>query len=497
MAYGESASPIPYSAPKIGVTSIDGVATLWADVPGPFYASLSFRAGRSDERLVTSGIAHLAEHLAVPPEPSHLVDVNAAVDLTRTTFVASGDRRAVCSYLEEVVVRMHAVDAGRIEQEAAVLLQEEATMGPSPVGDLLRVRYGASGYGVAGFEQLGLYRPTLRDLEDWAARYFTSANAVLVLSSEPPTELRLPLPSGKLVGPKEPHPPLVDTPFIGDGLPGAVVIGMVSGPSPAAAAGLNVAVERLLRRLRHELATTYGVEAGNEALGPSLVHRTLFADVREGWEASAVREILSVIESLATDGPTDEERERERVRFVRQHDEPTSVLGLMDFMAEEQLYGRPTTAEEIFDRSVSPTGSDIRDAMAAARATTVMLVPEGTVDAPPTWHTFRAVGSEPFEGRSFRPSGVRNRLSSDRFVVGSGGFSLRLEGTWQSVRWDDVEVAVTAGDSRFFIIARDGAWIDIDPRGWSGGSALRREIVDHLPAVRHIVVPPDQLPSPR
>lgn len=47
-------------------TSTSGVPTFWTDGPGRFSAGLVFRVGRVDETLVTSGITHLVEHLALP-----------------------------------------------------------------------------------------------------------------------------------------------------------------------------------------------------------------------------------------------------------------------------------------------------------------------------------------------------------------------------------------------------------------------------------------------
>ena len=57
-------------------------------------------------------------------------------------------------------------------------------------------RYGATDYGLARVEQLGVRRVSGIDLKAWSRRFVTRANSVLWLSGPPPAGLRLHLPDG-------------------------------------------------------------------------------------------------------------------------------------------------------------------------------------------------------------------------------------------------------------------------------------------------------------
>ena len=52
-------------AGALHLTEVDGVRTIWAEVPGPLRAGLVLRMGAADETLARRGAGHLLEHLAL------------------------------------------------------------------------------------------------------------------------------------------------------------------------------------------------------------------------------------------------------------------------------------------------------------------------------------------------------------------------------------------------------------------------------------------------
>ena len=73
-------------------TEVDGVDCFWQeDGAGDLLVGLLFRVGFADESFRTSGISHLAEHLALPTAPLAGVDYNGTVDCLMTLLWARGD----------------------------------------------------------------------------------------------------------------------------------------------------------------------------------------------------------------------------------------------------------------------------------------------------------------------------------------------------------------------------------------------------------------------
>ena len=74
---------------------------------------------------------------------------------------------------------------------------------PGPMPTLTRIRYGARGAGLEGYEEFGVRRVSAEELREWALR-FSAGNAMLWLTGPPPVDLRRPL----VDGPRLPCPTL-------------------------------------------------------------------------------------------------------------------------------------------------------------------------------------------------------------------------------------------------------------------------------------------------
>src|SRR4051794_32605369 len=170
------------TAIEISRAELSGIPLFTGPMPDgarhPATASIMFRVGRADEPLPRFGTTHLVEHLAMfgVGELDH--PANAMVDDTRTAFYASGEPHEVASFLEKVVAALSALPLDRLELEKQVL--EAESMTPPPVSvRMLTARYGARGYGVAQFRELGLRTATAETITSWARQRFTAGNAVI------------------------------------------------------------------------------------------------------------------------------------------------------------------------------------------------------------------------------------------------------------------------------------------------------------------------------
>jgi hypothetical protein len=62
---------------------LGSVPVRWCEADGPISAGIVFRVGRVDERLATTGITHLVEHLVAEAAGISRLDANAYVGLER------------------------------------------------------------------------------------------------------------------------------------------------------------------------------------------------------------------------------------------------------------------------------------------------------------------------------------------------------------------------------------------------------------------------------
>src|SRR5215471_6172608 len=103
---------------------VDGVPTLWAapgTVQGPLQACLIVGVGRSDETIVTSGITHIVEHLALQPLAGKPYACNGSVGTVATRFQVVGGSEEVAGFLGSVAGHLSRLPLDRLADEARVL----------------------------------------------------------------------------------------------------------------------------------------------------------------------------------------------------------------------------------------------------------------------------------------------------------------------------------------------------------------------------------------
>jgi len=136
-------------------TERQGIPVWWKDVPGPFWGAMIFRVGQADEPLSMRGITHLVEHLSLFPLGHRDFEYNGFVDDVRCVLHAVGERDEVLDFLRLTAVSLGDLPLDRLELERRVLRNESS--GPDDVYTRLRGhRFGAAGYGLPNYVELGL-----------------------------------------------------------------------------------------------------------------------------------------------------------------------------------------------------------------------------------------------------------------------------------------------------------------------------------------------------
>ena len=303
-------------------TLVDGVPTFYADVDGPFVATLAFRAGRADERLPSAGVTHLLEHLAMPTGDIRGIEADASVGATWTLFWAQGPPDSVVEHMNAVARNLAQLPLERLETERKILLTEAAGRGVADTHRLAyMLRFGARSYGLVGYDEPGMHRLTAADISAWANARFTRGNAALWLT-RPPTDLRLPLPDGDR--PLQ-FPPSRSTIFASPASTRArptasAVVGRATEHRAFARAAGSRSKAAALAPLRGR--PDYSVDVIYEPLTADATHVAIAADALPENVTDARDRLLSAIRELAVDGPTDDELSREREELVREFADP-------------------------------------------------------------------------------------------------------------------------------------------------------------------------------
>jgi hypothetical protein len=478
-------------------TEIDGVPVFWVDSGRPaLTAHLRFRTGSVDETLPTSGLTHLARHLALlglPPRDDR--EVGGSTGLLRTTFHACGQVSGVRRFLVDVCEWLDAPDLSRVQSEASVLRRELEATDPDPGALALVRRYGAAGPGLVGFGEPGLHAASAAAVRGLLHTWFTRGNAALVLDGPPPAGFRLPLRDGR----RRSVPPL---PVTGAPRPAAFVADdtmSVSGevPRTPAAAVLPVllqrAIERDLVELRHPVWATHesvGVQSAVVAAG-FRVEPALLDQVVEYTHGA--------VEALCRNGPDPQELAEVVAAAIRRLEDPDHVLQLADAVASDHLDGRTAPGPRAYRRALAEvTVEDVREVAEGFAASLLLGVP-----AEATWREGVPLltGSTPQD----RPPGRSHRsreapADRRRLVVGDGAIHVGRRGRWQGVRLADVAAVLAAPDGRRELVGADGWTMTLEPTMWREGDQVLARLDGAVPSERVVPMPvrsPEEVPHPR
>ncbi len=479
-------------------TDVDGVRTLWTPTSGPFTAVLTFRTGRADETLATSGISHVAEHLALfrLGRDGHPVRFNGQVDQVTTSFMFQGSVEEVVDALASVCRDLHQPPLERWDVERQILLAEEdqrPTGGALP--SMLRWRYGSGSYGLSAYAEFGLRRLGLGDLAAWTASRFTTGNAILAIAGTPPADLRLPLPSGEAVPPPAPSSALERTPaWYAEGSGTAALLTTVKRNSAATALRhvLDIAVTG---RLRYDLGASYSPVVGYEPRDAEHAHLWVIAEAVEGKDSEVVTGVLDLLSDAARKLPLETELEQWRSSLVEQRHRPGLAENWAFSHARDLLLGvADRTYGELLDEVMRTGPEDVRATAVEAAWNALYRLPRGTTHLPglalaPVWS-----GTD-VRGHSFAPAGKARSASS--LVIGPEGTMVIVSGAQRvSVLREDVTALLSWPWGRRMLYGKDGFVLNIDPTEWANGAAAIALIDAHVPA--DVIVPmPDPADAPK
>jgi hypothetical protein len=446
------------------LTEVDGVPCFWADAPGPCTAGLLFRVGRADEQLAAAGITRLAAR-------------GGLVDHATTAFYFTGTPDEVAAGLEAACAALH----GNPPDVGDLAPSQRAE--PSTVDRMLMMRFGATGFGLGFYEELGLRRLTPEDAASWARERFTSANAALWITAPPPAGLRLPLPPGARMPapPTEPLPGLQLPAFTASGEDG-IASTIVTERSMA----MTVAGRAIADRTR---ALGYTVDAWQFPLSGTLAHRYLAVECSADEAPRVLDQVIANYEAIAAEGPTSAELDAARGAIVGALADDDSVPGALEQLAVDELLGAPRQWKE--DVAAAAESVSYADAAAAVRsglATQIVLAPVST-----PMPTSRPLADFPWfsggriKGMELRPD-RRHRGSDARLVVSQEGVSHVAGDRASTVRFADVVAALQEADGSLTLIARDGAIVPIDPSFFKGAGSIVSDLERRLPPT--VILPP-------
>jgi hypothetical protein len=259
--------------------NVSGVPVFSSPADGPVTATLSFRVGRIDERLTTSGITHLVEHLAIPSFADRSLDRSGRVEYVRTVFLAHGEPDEVAGFFASVCAGLDALPLERFETERRILESEATSAGGANVYAVLAgQRFGARGVGLVNWDEHGFDCIPPGDAAAWAAERFTAASAVAWTTGDP-DDLRLSLPEGSS---SFVPPPLERNEFRAPGYfewgSGGIAFSALVPRTAASLAAVDLLQDRLLQVLRFELGISYTVVANYEPLTADLAYVVFGAD---------------------------------------------------------------------------------------------------------------------------------------------------------------------------------------------------------------------------
>ncbi|GIJ49245.1 hypothetical protein Val02_61310 [Virgisporangium aliadipatigenens] len=478
-------------------TEVDGIRTVLAPIDGPLHAGLTFRVGQADETLARYGITHLLEHLVLHRHGVSDYHYNGATGLVTTHFHMSGSPEEVVSFLTSVCASLADPPFDRLETEKSILRTEAAGRGTSPLTQLSLWRYGARGYGLPSYDELGLPAITAQELTEWARAFFTRQNAVLWIGAEEiPPGLTLTLPDGA----RRPVPPstqvLPRTPayFTGHGS----MTGFDTVVKRRSAAMLYSAMlERdLYRALRQEGGYSYAANTSYDPRGDGFATITAAADALPDKQDAVLGGFIDVLAKfrLGRIAQADLDSVRGKGLEALRHSERD--VGRLPNAAFNLLTGSPNrSTEEIRADIEAVTLDDVREVAAEAHANALLMAPQGCVA---DWGGYVAAplfSDHVVDGPRVP---VLNEPDSS-LIVGPAGVSAVSPHGSATVRYDACVAMVTWPDGGRQLFGADGINVRIEPTL----VALPPGTIERLDAAvpRAVQVPlparhPDRIPSP-
>lgn len=483
---------------RIIETEIQGIRTVLTTAPpvgSDLTAGLIFRVGRADETLVTAGLTHLVEHLALHGHGLSELHYNGATADMFTMFHVHGSAADLVAHLNGVCASLNDLPLHRLDTEREILRTEAAGRDNGPALQRRMMRYGAQGHGLVSYNEVGLHHLDAATVTEWARTRFTRENAVLWISAPEPLDgLDLPLPSG----PVHPPPPITSalpkTPAWYPADENLVFLESVVERSTTAAIYSVVLARALYHDLRQQGGYSYTATADYEPRDGEHARIIAMADCLPASRDAVVGGFIDVLARLRLGTITDDELASAKAIRRRLLDEPNFDQLRLPAYALNLLMGHENLSLEQLRAEVEGTTVEaVQEVARQSYADALVQAPAGDLEwtgltLAPQWST------EVLHGKAVPPTDP----SRATLIVADEGLSLtRPEGA-VTIRYDNVAAVLAYPDGGRHLTSLDGFSIGIEPNlDGVDGSVLER-IDASVPRDALIRMPPrdaDRIPA--
>lgn len=471
---------------------IDGVQVLrHSGTQNHTDVTLTFAVGSRDETLRTVGVAHMLEHLVMSAVRRLPIEMNAEVDLLTTTFVASGSAARVGEFLSGVCRALAEPPVDRLAVEVGVLAAEDGHDAHPVVAQLLNVKYGARGPGLAWLEGPGYDGLTSEHVTAFARTWFVASNAVLQVTGPLPDDLRLELPSGTAPPRNYPNGRSFDGPVVvGHGMPATGVL-LTLPPDDAtrlSTVTIDVLRHRVEEECRHVGGHSYDID--NDLVGgPGGTDWVVYAEAREGSEEAVARAFVEALTDLTENGPTEAELAYQLARFQERldADEPELRRTFGNTMA--RMFGEPEREPVDRERLAGLQPADVAAVLKAALPAAIGYTYE---DALEIWEQagFRRESLCPVipalpAGQTFKPSLTARAFIKEArsmlWVRTDTALVLRDDDGVHEIRWDEIAGVMRSEDGPTVVLGLNGCAIPIGADMFRGAAGLLTELSERVP----------------
>jgi zinc protease len=479
-------------------TEVDGVPTLIAPSAGQMHAGLVFRVGRADETLARSGVTHLLEHLVLFPLGSTDYHFNGSTGPVTTSFHTAGSVDDVATFLTSVCDSLAALPFGRMETEKSIIRTEWSGRTPSIHESMPLWRYGAKGYGLVSYDEIGAQALTPYDVEDWARTWFTRENAVLwIAGHDVPPGLRLKLPSGQRWSVPRPASNLPVTPaYFCEGRQG-VAMSAVVRRSAAASVYAEVLERNLYRDLRQEAGLSYTANASFEARGDGFGTVSAAADALAEKLPALVGGFIDTLAKLRVGRIDQADIHAHLTKINEAVGHPDAEASTLSSAAFELLTGRPVLSlEQRVAELNAVTVADVHAVAGEVMTTALLMTPQGTGA---DWAGFVHAPTQSdytVQGRAYGSLETHERV----LHIGGEGITSVDHGRPTTVRFDQVAAMMRWPDGARQLMGEDGFVVGVEPTFWNldPGAIAAIDAAVHPASV--ISMPgrdPDAIPRPK
>jgi predicted Zn-dependent peptidase len=479
-------------------TTTGGIPTLYApSSANEVTAGLFFRVGRADETLATAGITHLVEHLALHRLGLSDLHYNGATANAYTLFHVTGGEAEVVRHLNSVCAALRDLPMDRLETEKEILRTEAAGRG-GPNHQMPLWRYGARGYGLSSYNELGTWSLTPDQVRHWAETRFTRDNAVLWITSDHvPDGLDLTLPRGSRLPAPAPTSALPVTPAYIHGDDGHVVMTSVVRRSTAASVFADVLGRALFQDLRQEGGYSYTAEADYSPRDAEFATLTAYADSLPKKQDAVVGGFVDTLARLRAGRIEQSELDSVRGKLLKMYDAPDLGAASLPSYALSLLLGhRILSPEQHRAELEAVTVADLHEVARRTWDGALLQVPGRGVD----WAGFTLAPQ-------YSPAAVtgtrHTSLEDDQvtLVIGTEGVTLTTPKGPVTVRYDACAAMTTRPDGARALTGHDGFAVTVEPTLFEGITAERVAALDAaVPAESVVPMParePEQIPQPR